>query len=231
MCSRVRAQSLQHRCLVAPQHVGSSRPRVRTHVPCVDRQTPVHGTTREVQNWLHFNVTLLFICWPYFLKLLGDFHFSEFLKLLSICMPLHKQWYFPPKNTLATCSLIKHCLLHQVQPSLWSFLSHPGLFYPTPSTQPGTVDQPQNFRVAHTLCPLLVHLEQTVAFLFHQALWSPWEQGSCFIHFYGPIPQNGTCFNLDAYKYCMNFEFSYFLHLIYFKFLFKFQAFSYSFYS
>ena len=60
--SRVRAQQLWHRCLVAPQHVGSSGPRDQTRVPCVDRQTPVHHTTREVQNWFHFNVTLLFVC-------------------------------------------------------------------------------------------------------------------------------------------------------------------------
>ena len=211
--------------------MGSSGPRDQTHVPCIDRQTPVHRATREVQNWFHFNVTLLFICWPYFLKLLGDFHFWVFKKLLSICMPLQKQWYFLPKVPLLlvlwskSASFIKFSLLCEA-----SFLTQ-GLFYPTPSAHLGTVDQPQNSCVAHTPCPRLVHLEQSVASLFHQALWSPWGQGSCFIHFYGPIPQNGTCFNLDAYKYWMNFEFFYFLHLIYFTFLFKFQAFSCSFYS
>ena len=33
---------------VAPQHVGSSRTRARTHVPCSGRRTPNHCATREV---------------------------------------------------------------------------------------------------------------------------------------------------------------------------------------
>ena len=107
---------------------------------------------------------------------------SEFLKLLSICMPLQKQWYFQPKIPLLlvlwskSASFIIFSLLCEA-----SFLTQ-GLFYPTPSAHLGAVDQPQNSCVAHTLCPLLVHLEQSVAFLFLQALWSPWRQGSCFIN-------------------------------------------------
>ena len=34
--------------LVAPRHVGSSRTRARTHVPCIGRQILNHCATREV---------------------------------------------------------------------------------------------------------------------------------------------------------------------------------------
>ena len=37
--------------LVAPQHVGSSRTKDRTCVPCIGRQIPNHWATREVQNY------------------------------------------------------------------------------------------------------------------------------------------------------------------------------------
>ena len=36
--------------LVAPQHVGSSQTRGRTHVPCAGRQILIHCTTREVPS-------------------------------------------------------------------------------------------------------------------------------------------------------------------------------------
>ena len=42
------AQQLWHMGLVAPQHVGSSRSRDRTHVPCIGRRILNHCTTREV---------------------------------------------------------------------------------------------------------------------------------------------------------------------------------------
>ena len=42
------AQQLWHTGLVAPQHVGSSQTRDRTHVPCIDRQILNCCTTREV---------------------------------------------------------------------------------------------------------------------------------------------------------------------------------------
>ena len=38
-------------CLVAPQHVGSSWTRARTHVSCIDRRILNHCATREVQGW------------------------------------------------------------------------------------------------------------------------------------------------------------------------------------
>ena len=43
------AQQLWHMGLVAPRHVGSSRTRARTRVPCIGRQTPNHCATREAQ--------------------------------------------------------------------------------------------------------------------------------------------------------------------------------------
>ena len=46
--SRAQAQQLWRTGLVAPRHVGSSRTRARTHVPCIGRQILNHCTTREV---------------------------------------------------------------------------------------------------------------------------------------------------------------------------------------
>ena len=46
-CS-MRAQQLWLAGLVAPQHVGSSRTRDRTHVPCIGRWILNHCATREV---------------------------------------------------------------------------------------------------------------------------------------------------------------------------------------
>ena len=45
-CS-TRAQSLWRTGLVAPRHVGSSRTRARSHVPCIDRRILNHCATRE----------------------------------------------------------------------------------------------------------------------------------------------------------------------------------------
>ena len=47
--SRVQAQQLWCTGLVAPQHVGSSRTRARTLVPCIGRWILNHCATREVQ--------------------------------------------------------------------------------------------------------------------------------------------------------------------------------------
>ena len=46
--SRAQAQQLWHTGLAAPRHVGSSRTRDRTCVPCIGRQILNHCTTREV---------------------------------------------------------------------------------------------------------------------------------------------------------------------------------------
>ena len=46
--SRVQAQQLWRMGLVASRHVGSSRTRARTRVPCIGRRIPNHCATREV---------------------------------------------------------------------------------------------------------------------------------------------------------------------------------------
>ena len=48
--SRVQAQQLWHTGLVAPWHVGSSRTRARTRVPCIDRQILNDCATREAHS-------------------------------------------------------------------------------------------------------------------------------------------------------------------------------------
>ena len=45
--SRAQAQELWHTGLVAPRHVGSSRARARTRVPCIGRWILNHSATRE----------------------------------------------------------------------------------------------------------------------------------------------------------------------------------------
>ena len=45
-----RLQQLWHVGLVAPQHVGSSRAKDRTHVPCIGRRILNHCATREVRH-------------------------------------------------------------------------------------------------------------------------------------------------------------------------------------
>ena len=50
--SRVQVQQLWLMGLVAPRHVGSSRTRAQTRVPCIGRWILNHSTTREVPN--HF---------------------------------------------------------------------------------------------------------------------------------------------------------------------------------
>ena len=54
MGSRAQAQQLWHTGLVAPQHVGSSRTRARTRVPCIGKRILNHCTTREVPLHLIF---------------------------------------------------------------------------------------------------------------------------------------------------------------------------------
>ena len=50
--SREQAQQLWRRGLVALRHVGSSRTRDRTRVPCIGRRILNHCTTREVSGYL-----------------------------------------------------------------------------------------------------------------------------------------------------------------------------------
>ena len=52
--SRAQAQQLWRTGLVAPQHVGSSRTRARTHVPSIGRRILNHRTTKEALNLVHY---------------------------------------------------------------------------------------------------------------------------------------------------------------------------------
>ena len=56
--SRAQAQQLWRIGLAALQHVGSSRTRAWTHVPCIGRQTPNHCATWEAHT-VQFNIRLL----------------------------------------------------------------------------------------------------------------------------------------------------------------------------
>ena len=50
--SRAQAQQLWHMGLVTPRHVGSSRTRARTRVPCIGRQILSHCATREAHIYI-----------------------------------------------------------------------------------------------------------------------------------------------------------------------------------
>ena len=61
MSSRARRlQQLWHMGSVALQHVKSSRTRDRTCVPCIDRQTLNHWTTREVHHNQFYKIFITF---------------------------------------------------------------------------------------------------------------------------------------------------------------------------
>ena len=66
--SRAQAQQLWHTGLVAPWHVGSSRTRAQTRVPCIDRRILNHCATKEVrscqfyQSKLFINFLVSFLC-------------------------------------------------------------------------------------------------------------------------------------------------------------------------
>ena len=56
--------------LAAPQHLGSSRTRDRTRVPCVGRRIPNHCTTREVT---YHGISLVYFRGQYLLELIQFF--------------------------------------------------------------------------------------------------------------------------------------------------------------
>ena len=56
--SRAQAQSLWHKGLIAPKHVGSSQTRDQTRVSFTGRRILYHWTTREAQSWGYLKQTL-----------------------------------------------------------------------------------------------------------------------------------------------------------------------------
>ena len=68
--ARAQAQQLWCMGLVAPWHVGSSKTRAQTHVPCIGRWTLNHCTTREAPtvHFLNDNMNT----WPFYAE--GGYH-------------------------------------------------------------------------------------------------------------------------------------------------------------
>ena len=59
---RAQAQQLWRMGLVAPWHVGSSRTRDRTHVPCIGRRIPNHCATKGSPTFFFFNTKEIHAC-------------------------------------------------------------------------------------------------------------------------------------------------------------------------
>ena len=81
--SRAQAQQLQRTDFVAPRHVGSSRTRDRTLVPCMGRQILNHCATREVLMWT-FLKSLLNLLQYCFCSTFWFFFFFFFLRIFFL---------------------------------------------------------------------------------------------------------------------------------------------------
>ena len=92
--------------LVAPWHVGSSRTRARTRVPCIGRQILNHCATREVLKY-NFDVTnfVFSLWWTYLQTFLLEMELSSFQVTLGRGCQSHAP-FSPP----------------QVQPEAWALL-------------------------------------------------------------------------------------------------------------
>ena len=84
--SRAQAQQLWRTDLVASRHVGSSRTRARTHVPCISRLILNHCTTREVL--VIFLLIFLFL------------DASSYVLTSGISRQLHCFYHFIKKNQI-----------------------------------------------------------------------------------------------------------------------------------
>ena len=91
--SRAQAQWLWRTGFVAPWHVGSSRTRARTRVPCIDRWILNHCTTREVPCVAYFRSMFL---WKWFCPVYGNQLFlinkHNLFDRCSWCLHSHSQW-------------------------------------------------------------------------------------------------------------------------------------------
>ena len=89
---RMRAQQLWRSTgLAAPRHVGSSRTRARTHIPCTGRRILNHCATREVPRVLYFFTLLYF---PFYM--VRTFHLK---KDMLLGFPGDAVVKNPPANT------------------------------------------------------------------------------------------------------------------------------------
>ena len=84
------AQQLWRMGLVTPRHVGSSRTRDRTCVPCIGRRILNHCTTREVPTLFLKKEKNISYHWGYFLK---SFIYYRWLPTTGICQYL-SPWHF-----------------------------------------------------------------------------------------------------------------------------------------
>ena len=145
--------------LFAPRHVGSSRTRARTHVPCIGRRILNHCATREAQQWLFHLISIIHVVLKsrkgetqhcpravplninVCLKALHYFQYPlfPFLALLFTSCPPHRSFclsHFLPNPSLAlTFSIIRllfRCLQFYFSfPLSPFFLSLPALFLQT----------------------------------------------------------------------------------------------------
>ena len=87
--------------LVVPRHVGSSRTRAQTGVPCIGRWILNHWATREAPFLFLF--LHLFFC---FFKNVLNWMLSPFIFILSgLAVSVYKVVNFPSSNTLRLCHL------------------------------------------------------------------------------------------------------------------------------
>ena len=82
--SRAQAQQLWRKGFVAPRHVGSSRTRARTRVPCIGRWILNHCATREVPRMI-------------FLR--------EYISSPTVYQPKQQNWEEKPKCLPFSCSI------------------------------------------------------------------------------------------------------------------------------
>ena len=92
-----RAQQLWGTGLVAPWHVGSSRARAQTRVPCIGRQILNHCPTREVpkSHFLNslFCELLVHIFWPYFSWAISLYSFFFLIEVYLIYVSFYSEQF------------------------------------------------------------------------------------------------------------------------------------------
>ena len=123
--SRTQNQQLWCMGLATLWCMGSSQTGARTHVPCIDRRTPNHCTTREAPEWVtflyqffffslsHWSSSLMFcISTLSFQKLIKRCIFYVFLLSCYPQLMLRiSEMQLPMERTLAGCLYISFCSL------------------------------------------------------------------------------------------------------------------------
>ena len=160
MGSRAQAQYLWHMCFVAPRHVGSSRTRARTCVPCTGRRILNHCATREAPGPSCFKDKCL---GPVSTRSCPNSHLSAFHLNLTLpyssssnpCLKFHHRncsLLLPPtayllnlKDTFKSLC----CLIYRTtECHIWKKSSTP----PTPAPPPSPSDGRENWRCENSRC-------------------------------------------------------------------------------